>query len=169
MYFQEESKKKDFDMPLNIGKIFLHVNSMSVCLIDDCADSDVPLAEFAMKSIVMQQHFSKNVELNGDVPSCYGGKASFTLSGDYYNRWAEFKLCSIVRAVLAKISGIYIVGLALWITDFDLVLFERPTLYFVTGRIRRNNIFFLLLSWSSSNVSTPHCRNHSQFWILASG
>lgn len=82
------TNKNDTTVPFNIGKIFLHVNTMSVCLIDDCADSDVPLAEFAMKNLVMQQNLSTPDSGNTTkVSSCYAGKATFSLSGDYYNRY----------------------------------------------------------------------------------
>ncbi|XP_077970761.1 intermembrane lipid transfer protein VPS13D-like isoform X2 [Styela clava] len=80
---QKESKKVPFD----IGKMFLHVNSMCICLIDDCADCDVPLAELAVRSLSAEQNLSfPDPEQIGPVPICYAGKAHFILSGDYYNR-----------------------------------------------------------------------------------
>ncbi|XP_066547335.1 intermembrane lipid transfer protein VPS13D isoform X1 [Amia ocellicauda] len=55
-----------------------------ICFIDDCLDCDVPLAELTFSRLCVLQRIVSNPE----------GNASFTLSGDYYNRelsgWEPF-------------------------------------------------------------------------------
>ncbi|XP_037089594.1 LOW QUALITY PROTEIN: vacuolar protein sorting-associated protein 13D-like [Pollicipes pollicipes] len=60
----------------------LHTSSFSICIIDDCGDADVPLAELCMN------HLSVSHSRDGS------GEAACELSGDYYNRalsgWEPF-------------------------------------------------------------------------------
>lgn len=55
-----------------------------LCFIDDCLDCDVPLAELTFSRLYVLRR----------IGSMQEGKASFTLSGDYYNRqlsgWEPF-------------------------------------------------------------------------------
>ncbi|XP_067382192.1 intermembrane lipid transfer protein VPS13D isoform X3 [Channa argus] len=58
--------------------------SVCICFIDDCLDCDIPLAELTFSRLYVLQRIGSTQE----------GKASFTLSGDYYNRelsgWEPF-------------------------------------------------------------------------------
>lgn len=58
--------------------------TISLCLIDDCQDADVPLAEIVFSDIYTLHRFLPHSQ----------GKAKFTLIGDYYNRslsgWEPF-------------------------------------------------------------------------------
>nr|XP_015192573.1 PREDICTED: vacuolar protein sorting-associated protein 13D isoform X1 [Lepisosteus oculatus] len=58
--------------------------SVCICFIDDCLDCDVPLAELTFSRLYVLQRIGSNPE----------GSASFTVSGDYYNRelsgWEPF-------------------------------------------------------------------------------
>ena len=58
--------------------------SISVCLIDDCQDADVPLAEILFTDICVLHKFQPHSQ----------GKTSFRIIGDYYNRslsgWEPF-------------------------------------------------------------------------------
>ncbi|XP_023192292.1 vacuolar protein sorting-associated protein 13D isoform X1 [Xiphophorus maculatus] len=58
--------------------------SVCICFIDDCLDCDIPLAELTFSRLNVLQRIGSTQE----------GNASFTLSGDYYNRelsgWEPF-------------------------------------------------------------------------------
>ncbi|XP_059807841.1 intermembrane lipid transfer protein VPS13D [Hypanus sabinus] len=67
-----------------ISGIEMKAESICICLIDDCMDCDVPLAELTFSRLYFLQKIGSNPE----------GSANFTLSGDYYNRelsgWEPF-------------------------------------------------------------------------------
>ncbi|XP_031422528.1 vacuolar protein sorting-associated protein 13D isoform X2 [Clupea harengus] len=67
-----------------LSGIEVKAESVCICFIDDCLDCDVPLAEFTFSRLYMLQRIGSTQE----------GNASFTLSGDYYNRelsgWEPF-------------------------------------------------------------------------------
>ncbi|XP_037336994.2 intermembrane lipid transfer protein VPS13D isoform X1 [Pungitius pungitius] len=67
-----------------LSGVELKAESVCICLIDDCLDCDIPLAELTFSRLYVLQRIGSTQE----------GKASFTLSGDYYNRelsgWEPF-------------------------------------------------------------------------------
>ncbi|XP_074831975.1 intermembrane lipid transfer protein VPS13D isoform X2 [Carettochelys insculpta] len=67
-----------------ISGVEIKAESICICLIDDCMDCDVPLAELTFSRLNFLQHVRASPE----------GYAHFTLSGDYYNRelsgWEPF-------------------------------------------------------------------------------
>ncbi|XP_069893508.1 intermembrane lipid transfer protein VPS13D isoform X2 [Dipodomys merriami] len=67
-----------------ISGVEIKAESVCICLIDDCMDCDVPLAELTFSRLNFLQHVRTSPE----------GYAHFTLSGDYYNRalsgWEPF-------------------------------------------------------------------------------
>ncbi|KAM4703144.1 intermembrane lipid transfer protein VPS13D [Rhinophrynus dorsalis] len=67
-----------------ISGVELKAESVCICLIDDCMDCDVPLAEITFSRLNFCQYLVSNPK----------GIADFTLSGDYYNRelsgWEPF-------------------------------------------------------------------------------
>ncbi|XP_078095173.1 intermembrane lipid transfer protein VPS13D isoform X6 [Mustelus asterias] len=69
---------------LLISGIEVKAESICICLIDDCMDCDVPLAELTFSRLYFLQRVGASPE----------GSANFTLSGDYYNRelsgWEPF-------------------------------------------------------------------------------
>ncbi|XP_055514974.1 LOW QUALITY PROTEIN: intermembrane lipid transfer protein VPS13D [Leucoraja erinacea] len=69
---------------LLISGVEVKAESICICLIDDCMDCDVPLAELTFSRLYFLQRVGSNPE----------GSANFTLSGDYYNRelsgWEPF-------------------------------------------------------------------------------
>ncbi|XP_069775082.1 intermembrane lipid transfer protein VPS13D isoform X2 [Narcine bancroftii] len=69
---------------LPISGFEVKAESICICLIDDCMDCDVPLAELTFSRLYFIQRVGSNPE----------GSANFTLSGDYYNRelsgWEPF-------------------------------------------------------------------------------
>lgn len=62
----------------------MKASSVCLCLINDCGDADVPLAEISCNAISIHQTLEPGIE----------GKASFQLIGEYYNRnlsgWEPF-------------------------------------------------------------------------------
>ncbi|XP_025097802.1 vacuolar protein sorting-associated protein 13D-like isoform X4 [Pomacea canaliculata] len=67
-----------------VTAIKLKADSICLCLIDDCGDADVPLAEISCNGIIIDQSIEPSIE----------GKASLQLVGEYYNRsfsgWEPF-------------------------------------------------------------------------------
>lgn len=67
-----------------LSGVEIRAESVCICFIDDCLDCDVPLAEFTFSRLSVLQRIGSTQE----------GKASFALSGDYYNRelsgWEPF-------------------------------------------------------------------------------
>ncbi|XP_053498784.1 intermembrane lipid transfer protein VPS13D isoform X2 [Ictalurus furcatus] len=67
-----------------LSGVEVKAESVCICFIDDCLDCDVPLAELTFSRLSVLQRIGSTQE----------GKASFTLSGDYYNRelsgWEPF-------------------------------------------------------------------------------
>ncbi|XP_041130652.1 vacuolar protein sorting-associated protein 13D-like isoform X3 [Polyodon spathula] len=67
-----------------LSGVEVKAESVCICFIDDCLDCDVPLAEITFSRLYFLQRMGSNPE----------GTASFTLSGDYYNRelsgWEPF-------------------------------------------------------------------------------
>ncbi|KAM3617296.1 uncharacterized protein V6R79_004435 [Siganus canaliculatus] len=67
-----------------LSGVEVKAESVCICFIDDCMDCDIPLAEFTFSRLCVLQR----------IGSIQEGKASFTLSGDYYNRelsgWEPF-------------------------------------------------------------------------------
>ena len=62
----------------------LKASCVCLCFIDDCKDSDVPLAELSFN----------NINVNQKLQNVMEGQARFSLMGDYYNRelsgWEPF-------------------------------------------------------------------------------
>ncbi|XP_034393657.1 vacuolar protein sorting-associated protein 13D isoform X3 [Cyclopterus lumpus] len=67
-----------------LSGVEVKAESVCICFIDDCLDCDIPLAELTFSRLYVLQRIGSTQE----------GKASFTLSGDYYNRelsgWEPF-------------------------------------------------------------------------------
>ncbi|XP_035500343.2 vacuolar protein sorting-associated protein 13D isoform X1 [Scophthalmus maximus] len=67
-----------------LSGVEVKAESVCICFIDDCLDCDIPLAEFTFSRLYVLQRIGSTQE----------GNASFTLSGDYYNRelsgWEPF-------------------------------------------------------------------------------
>ncbi|KAG7323558.1 hypothetical protein KOW79_013260 [Hemibagrus wyckioides] len=67
-----------------LSGVEVKAESVCICFIDDCLDCDVPLAELTFSRLSVLQRIGSTQE----------GKASFILSGDYYNRelsgWEPF-------------------------------------------------------------------------------
>uniref|UniRef100_A0A3Q0RXJ4 Vacuolar protein sorting 13 homolog D n=1 Tax=Amphilophus citrinellus TaxID=61819 RepID=A0A3Q0RXJ4_AMPCI len=67
-----------------LSGVEVKADSICICFIDDCLDCDIPLAELTFSRLYVLQRIGSTQE----------GNASFTLSGDYYNRelsgWEPF-------------------------------------------------------------------------------
>lgn len=81
--------------PLEIKAIALQANCISICVIDDCKDADVPLLELSLSKLELQQELSSSTEflnrsnsdLSGDGSVCFKtGSLKGTFASDYYNR-----------------------------------------------------------------------------------
>ena len=54
----------------------VHINSLSVCLIDDCINRDVPLLDFSLSNFLAEHMLREEKR----------GRAKGNFAGDYYNR-----------------------------------------------------------------------------------
>ncbi|XP_078806203.1 intermembrane lipid transfer protein VPS13D isoform X4 [Oryzias latipes] len=67
-----------------LSGVEIKAENLCICFIDDCLDCDIPLAELTFSRFCVLQRIGSTQE----------GNASFTLSGDYYNRelsgWEPF-------------------------------------------------------------------------------
>ncbi|KAI4823651.1 hypothetical protein KUCAC02_012229, partial [Chaenocephalus aceratus] len=67
-----------------LSGVEVKAESVCICFIDDCLDCDIPLAELTFSRLYVLQRIGSTQE----------GNASFTLSGDYFNRelsgWEPF-------------------------------------------------------------------------------
>lgn len=70
--------------PLDINSIFLRASSISICVIDDCLDADVPLLEVSLSHIEFSQETSE--PRNNGNGSFKAGNLKGTFSSDYYSR-----------------------------------------------------------------------------------
>ncbi|KAK3098591.1 hypothetical protein FSP39_021054 [Pinctada imbricata] len=81
---KRESKKQSKEGGLTLTGMELKSSCISLCLIDDCGDSDVPLAELDFN----------NIQVNQKLLPVKEGRALFSLTGDFYNRslsgWEPF-------------------------------------------------------------------------------
>ncbi|XP_037024186.1 vacuolar protein sorting-associated protein 13D isoform X2 [Bradysia coprophila] len=80
--------------PLEIKSIAVQANCISICVIDDCKDADVPLLELSLSQLEFDQELSSSTELmrrsNADLSAdklCFKtGSLKGTFASDYYNR-----------------------------------------------------------------------------------
>ncbi|XP_076807510.1 intermembrane lipid transfer protein VPS13D-like [Clavelina lepadiformis] len=90
----DSSSKKQ--APLSISRVNVNMDLVGICLIDDCAqDCDVPLTEIAVRNLRVRQAIGDDISRSPqDVFLGQTGSATFSLSGDYYNRmlslWEPF-------------------------------------------------------------------------------
>ena len=54
----------------------VHINSLSLCLIDDCFNRDVPLLDFTLSDAHIRHH----------IQGSFNGQLHARLIGEYYNR-----------------------------------------------------------------------------------
>lgn len=70
--------------PLEINSVFLRASSISICVIDDCRDADVPLLEVSLSQLEVTQD---TAELrNNGGGSFRTGNLKGTFSSDFYSR-----------------------------------------------------------------------------------
>ncbi|KAK1801786.1 hypothetical protein P4O66_022429 [Electrophorus voltai] len=76
---------------LPLSGVEVKAESVCICFIDDCLDCDVPLAELTFSRKIRNLAMCDRAARSGlsvlqRIGSTQEGNASFTLSGDYYNR-----------------------------------------------------------------------------------
>ncbi|CAH1990127.1 unnamed protein product [Acanthoscelides obtectus] len=79
----EPSAKRSCNKGLNISAVEVKANRLSICIIDDCGDSDVPLLELSFSDLQLYQLLP---ELNVNDPVSPQGYLDCSLASDYYNR-----------------------------------------------------------------------------------
>ncbi|KAM7356415.1 vacuolar protein sorting 13D [Cochliomyia hominivorax] len=78
-----QNKNKNLNTALEINCITLNANSISVCIIDDCLDADVPLLEVSFSQLIVKQTFQEEDEKSN---KCFEGEINAVIASDYYNR-----------------------------------------------------------------------------------
>ncbi|XP_071050524.1 intermembrane lipid transfer protein Vps13D isoform X2 [Onthophagus taurus] len=68
----------------NISAVEVKADCISLCIIDDCGDADVPLLELALSRLNLRQGLVPSVSFDGGNDS--QGAMECMLTGDYYNR-----------------------------------------------------------------------------------
>lgn len=63
----------------------MKASNISLCVIDDCGDADLPILEVALSNFKLKQ-FIKPFENGNDRISPNRGTLKCTLASDYYNR-----------------------------------------------------------------------------------
>lgn len=79
-----QQKRKKSNNGINITRIALNANILSICIIDDCLDADVPLLEISLSQLKILQKFDSLNEEN--LGRCYEGNVETVISSNYYNR-----------------------------------------------------------------------------------
>lgn len=79
-----QQKAKSSNPAIKISNVAFNANSVSICIIDDCLDADVPLLEFSLSQIKIEQKIDLSNESN--PLTCYEGKVETVMSSNYYNR-----------------------------------------------------------------------------------
>ncbi|KAK9889536.1 hypothetical protein WA026_006891 [Henosepilachna vigintioctopunctata] len=73
----------DNGLPIGVECVEVKAQCISICIIDDCGDSDVPLLEISLNDLCLQQNLS---EKETSDTLYRQGSLCCVLAGDYYNR-----------------------------------------------------------------------------------
>ena len=78
-------KTQNDDSPLSISTVELKASRISICVIDDCKDADVPLLELALTHLELSQdvNFKNRSPLSGNIRE---GHLKAVFASDYFNR-----------------------------------------------------------------------------------
>lgn len=78
------AKKRD---PLEFKAIELRASAISICVIDDCKDADVPLLEFSLADLDLCQEMGRDRIVSPQSNGFKAGSLKCTFSSAYYNRF----------------------------------------------------------------------------------
>lgn len=70
--------------PFKVSIIELHGNFISICVIDDCKDADVPLLELSLSNLHVKQELSD--PLSSELSGFKAGTLKGVFASDYFNR-----------------------------------------------------------------------------------
>lgn len=74
---------------LEVHNLLISANCISICVIDDCMDADVPLLEIALSQLTLAQRLDQAkspVEAGYSTPLYQEGRLETIFASDYYNR-----------------------------------------------------------------------------------
>ncbi|XP_067643224.1 intermembrane lipid transfer protein Vps13D isoform X2 [Eurosta solidaginis] len=89
---QQKYLKTDKAAYLEVHDLLINANCISICIIDDCMDADVPLLEIALTQLTLAQHLCNDQSPNTTVgsgrsmPLYQEGRLETIFASDYYNR-----------------------------------------------------------------------------------
>lgn len=78
-----QQKAKSSAQALEVNSVTINANSISVCIIDDCLDADVPLLEVSLSKLKLTQKIHTKDE---STITFYEGEIDSAIACDYYNR-----------------------------------------------------------------------------------
>ncbi|XP_037935876.1 vacuolar protein sorting-associated protein 13D [Teleopsis dalmanni] len=70
----------------DIHDLYLNANRISICIIDDCMDADVPLLEFSMSRLKVKQKIAHKNPNESNNLVYLEGNLETVIGSDYYNR-----------------------------------------------------------------------------------
>ncbi|XP_075164386.1 vacuolar protein sorting 13D [Haematobia irritans] len=79
-----QQKQKVPNSGVKITNVSFNANGVSICIIDDCLDADVPLLEVSLCRLKIDQSLDLSNEPYNSY--CYDGKIETVISSNYYNR-----------------------------------------------------------------------------------
>jgi vacuolar protein sorting-associated protein 13D len=83
---QQQQQQNDNNKTSTLTWISINMNTLSVCIIDDCKDVDIPLADIQFSRLKISHNINTTVPLQQRSISYGQGFAEFALNIDYYNR-----------------------------------------------------------------------------------
>ncbi|XP_059608662.1 intermembrane lipid transfer protein Vps13D [Phlebotomus argentipes] len=72
--------------PLDIQAVEIRATCISICVIDDCKDADVPLLEFSLSHLDLRQELGANFAAPSEHTGFRVGHLKGVFASDYYNR-----------------------------------------------------------------------------------
>uniref|UniRef100_A0A1A9X0W3 UBA domain-containing protein n=1 Tax=Glossina brevipalpis TaxID=37001 RepID=A0A1A9X0W3_9MUSC len=84
LWLSQQKQNKSVNKAHKINSVTLNANCISVCIIDDCLDADVPLLEFSLSSLMITQKM--HVIDDSNLTKFFDGELESVIASDYYNR-----------------------------------------------------------------------------------
>ncbi|KAI9588448.1 hypothetical protein GQX74_004293 [Glossina fuscipes] len=84
LWLSQQKQNKSVNKAHKINSATLNANCISVCIIDDCLDADVPLLEFSLSRLMITQKM--HIVDDSNLTKFFDGELESVIASDYYNR-----------------------------------------------------------------------------------
>ncbi|XP_073839094.1 vacuolar protein sorting 13D isoform X2 [Musca autumnalis] len=161
-----QQKFKSSNTFLKVSSMTFNANSLSICIIDDCLDADVPLLELSLLHLKIDQKFDNLIDTN--LVKYYEGKVETVMSSSYYNRhlsgWEPIIEAweSVANWKYSKSNSNHLNSLDVAVNSKQIMKFNiTTTLIELTELVRKNwtEDFFV----RSSSYETVNIRQRNPF------